>query len=117
MPDLSQQIRERLNEWARETVIGFDAAWRDASARFEGRDPRDPMSLMCAAILSVLAKHPHFRARDGSNRHVDTLGYPYDFGCGKCHAWSPASTSLTGLGWCETVTDIASALGIEVDGE
>jgi hypothetical protein len=67
------------------------------------------------AILSVLAKHPHFHATDGSSRHVDTLGWPYDFGCGKCHASMRGSRDLNGLGWCETVTDIARALGIEID--
>jgi hypothetical protein len=96
-PDLADQIHQRLEHPKQYAENGIEP--------------------LIEAILSVLAKHPHFRAADESGRHVETLGYPYDFGCGKCHAWSPASTSLTGLGWCETVTDIARALGIEVDDE
>jgi hypothetical protein len=69
------------------------------------------------ALLTVLKKHPHYHAADESSRHVETLGYPHDFGCGKCHASMRGSRDLNGLGWCETVTDIASALRIEADSE
>lgn len=94
--DLAARIRERL----------------DATTE---RDYPE-MQAMRDAILSVLAKHPHIRATDESSRHVDTLGHPHDFGCGNCHTWRRGSSSLDGRGWCETVTDIARALGIEADG-
>jgi hypothetical protein len=96
MADLTAQICERL----------------DDPKRFaeNGNGP------LIEAILSVLKKHPHFHATDGSGRHVETLGWPHDFGCGRCHASMRGSRDLNGLGWCETVTDIARALGIELDG-
>lgn len=72
------------------------------------RDVNGWMSSARAAIEAVLDKHSHRRASG-------TLGYPHDFGCGTCHTWMRGSKDVQGLGWCETVRDIAKALGIGVD--
>lgn len=137
MSDLAQQIRERLDALAAPPLpaafievsgvpdedleawqrVFDEVAEKALPLRILPPSPKwtplpDPRN---AAILSVLEKHPHFHAADGSGRHVDTLGYPYDFGCGKCHASTRGSRDLNGLGWCETVMDIARELGIEAD--
>lgn len=112
MTDVAQQIRERLDEMVADDTIGFNAAMRDAAARFQGRDPRTPAELMRDALLAVLKLHRHVRAGDGSKEWLNTMDYSEEVGCVHCHRGN--GFGVNALGWCEELLAIADALGIEV---